>query len=288
MQNLEKISAAAKTLPESVKNNALELIDRMSAKIEGIGDEDITWRPPFLRLVQGTTDRTSIPKGTAIGDIVLGEKKLDTPYPFIPLRIWDARTYWDPDQTSKRILCSSPDAKVGTYGVECRNCPYGKWKEDGPSACGKTKNMLAISADLSEVFTMTFAKSGYKVGVEFQSMLNKVGVAPYARVYQLSSETSKSAKNVEVFKVEALPADKRRTPEEMLPFLTELFASISADRKESLSNFYTLLEERKAAGLLGNNAPQALSAPASDADSSLPAADESEAEADGEVKAYSI
>lgn len=288
MQNLEKISAAAQTLPEAVKANALDLLDRMSAKVEGIGDEDMTWRPPFIRLVQGTTDRTTIPKGTAIGDIVLGEKKLDTPFKFIPLRIWDARTYWDPDQTSRRILCSSPDAKVGAFGVECRSCPYGKWGDDGPSACGKTKNMLAVSEDLSEVFSVTFAKSGYKVGMEFESTLKKVGVSPYARVYSLASETSKSAKNVEVFKIEALPADKRRTPEELIPFLTELFGSVSADRKAALTNFYEQLEQRKAAGLLSNNAPQALAAPASDADATLPAAAEDEADVDGDVKTYTM
>ena len=113
----------ASDLPEGVQANALELLDRMSATLEGIGDQDIEWKPPILKVVQATTDRSSLPKGTNIGDIVIGDEKIEQPLRVIPLRLWDSRQMWSPDKDDNRILCWSPDAKTGPQGQACRTCP---------------------------------------------------------------------------------------------------------------------------------------------------------------------
>ena len=59
--------SVAGDLPEQLSQNALDLLERMSATIEGIGDGDIEWKPPILKVVQATTDRSTLPKGTNIG-----------------------------------------------------------------------------------------------------------------------------------------------------------------------------------------------------------------------------
>lgn len=254
--------AAAENLPESVKANALALVETMSTLVEGIGDEGMAWKPPFLRLVQGTTDRGSIPKGTGIGDFVLGESKLDKPLEFIPLRLWSARQYWNPDQTKNNMLCWSPDATLGYVGVECKTCPFQVWKEDGTGAdCGKVWGLLAITTDLSKVFTVNFAKSSYNAGTELQSAMKKAGVTSYLRQYGLNAVTSPKAKAIEIFKIEVLDDKKRRTPVEITPFLKALFDIATADRKASIEAFYIDARARAASGITLLAAPTASATP---------------------------
>lgn len=246
-------------LPESVQANVNLLLEEMATVIEGVGDQPITWRPQFLRLVQGTTDRSSMPKGTAPGDFILGESKLEQPFKFIVLSLYDTRTYWDPDQTSNKILCSSPDAKLGAYGVECRGCPHSQWNdaENKPSPCSKNKQALCISADGRHVFTITFAKSNYKVGMELESLLKAARVNPYMRVYQVESTTDQKSKNVEIFKVSAPAAAERNTPPEFLPFLKALFEKVRADRQEGIAMFYDNAKKRREQAALGNSSAPA-------------------------------
>lgn len=244
--NLDALQELAKKLPKGVKENAEALLTRMGEVIEGIGDEPIRWKPSMLRLVQGTTDRTSIPKGTAIGDILLGENKLDQPVKFIPLRMWTGRQYWSPDPNESKLLCSSPDGKLGyTYGY-CNQCPHSVFNEETrKSECGKTKNILVIKDDLSDIFQITFAKTNYQVGMEIESLMKKAGVAPYRRVYGLTTHTNSKFKQVENFAIEILNDKDRTTNEAFVPFLQELFKVIGDDRKESLDKFYELVNSRK-------------------------------------------
>lgn len=254
MQNLEQLQLFTETLPEALKANAQALLSEITTPVEGIGDDPVPWRPGFLKLVQGTTDRGSLPKGTSIGDFVLGEKKLEQPLKFIPIRIWDSRQYWDPDQNNAKMLCSSPDAKFGMMGRECRGCPHSEWKDEGGVDCTKTKSVMAMSADMSSVFTINFSKSNYKVGMELEALMKRAAVVPYARTYGLTSATSSTAKNVENYKIEVLDEKLRRTPEELIPFLKELFTIITNDRKASVEGFYKIAYDRRDKLVLENAA----------------------------------
>lgn len=245
--DLENLKTLAESLPEDVKANALALVEEMGTVIEGIGDDPVPWKPSFLRLVQGTTDRSSLPKGTGIGDFVIGEKKVDQPLEIIPLRFWDARQYWDPDQTNAKMLCNSPDAKKGYYGQDCKSCEYGKWKEEENkgSDCNKIKSGMFITSDLRTLFTINFAKSSYKAGMELEGFMKKAGVLPYRRTYGLTNTPSATAKNVEIFKVELLPEAKRNTATDKLDFLKAIFDAVGGDRKVMLDKFYELALVRK-------------------------------------------
>lgn len=242
MENLQQFQSLAAELPEAVRENALDLIERMGSVIEGIGDEPIAWRPPILRIMQGTTDRSSVPRGTSIGDLLLGEEKLDSPLTIIPLRMSKGRQYWDPNPDNKKMLCQSPDAKLGYIGTECRSCPHSEWVEGEGSDCNLVWTLLAMTSDLRHLFTINFAKTSYKVGTELESLMRKAGVAPYARQYQLSTET---VKVYEVYKIAPADAAARRTPTEYLPLLKALSDQIGADRKAAVENFYKMVEVRR-------------------------------------------
>lgn len=255
MKNLDRLAELAKSLPANYQEAASNLVERMGEVIEGIGDKPIEWRPEALKLVQGTSDRSKLPKGANIGSLVLGEDIVEQPFEAIPLRTWTARQYWNPDPEQATMLCSSPDSSVGFQYGECKLCPYSKFdQENNKSQCNKTITGLFLAADLSRVFTYTFAKTNYANGTDFQQLMKKAGVAPHKRVYALASQTSTKSKNVELLKVE--PAKENRTSAEILAFVEELAKVSGEDRKAALERFYEYVELKKK-----NSGANALAAP---------------------------
>lgn len=250
MKNLEQLQPYLDALPVDIKANAEELLAKMSSTIEGIGDEPVEWRTPLLKLFQAVSSREGLPRGVAPGDLILGEQVMEAPMNFIPLRMNEGRQMWDPNPAERRLLCQSPDAKLGQIGVACSTCRHSQWVEGQGSDCNKIISAIGITADLKEIFSVNFSKSQYSIGRDFMGTLRKAGVAPYQRVYGLSSETSPKTKTIEQFKIEALAADKRRTADELIPFLKALFDLIGADRKDLLTMFYKSIEDRRAAGTL--------------------------------------
>lgn len=274
MKNLESLKAHLDALPDDIKVNAQDLIERMETVLEGIGDEGVEWRMPFLRLFQATSSREGLPRGVAPGDLILGEEVKEAPMNFIPIRVYQKRQFWSPDMNEKKMLCQSPDAVLGQIGKLCKECVHSQWVEGEGVDCNKVHTVVAITSDLKDIFSIDMAKSQYKVGTEFVSTLKKAGVAPYARTYGLSSETSPTTKTVEQFKIEALAADKRKTPDAVLPFLKALFDTVSSDRKDLLTAFYQSIEDRRAKGLLPNGvdgAPQIENSAAGDVTLQIPA-----------------
>jgi hypothetical protein len=246
MQNLEQLKTLAGNLTGGLKENAENLVERMGEVIEGIGDKPIEWRPGMLKLVQGTSDRSKLPKGTGIGDFVLGEEKVETPFKVIPLMAWTSRQMWDPNPDNAKMVCNSPDGTVGWAFGDCKVCPNGKFdQEANKSACNKQITVLVVSADLKEVFTVNFAKTNYMNGVDWQGLMKKAGVAPYKRLYNLSSQTSTKNKNVELIKAEPVTGEK--VEGEVLAFVEELFRRSNTDRKEMLVKFHEYVKTKKTA-----------------------------------------
>lgn len=224
----------------------MNLLERMGSTIEGIGDTDIQWKPPILKVVQATTDRSSLPKGTSIGDLVIGDTKAEQPLKVIPIRTWDSRQMWDPDKDNSRILCWSPDAITGAQGQACKTCPYSKFDETTNRVdCTKNKTFLVINADMTEIFQVNFAKTNYQNGMEWTTLLKKAGVAPYRRVYELHTETSKKYKNVEALLAEPVGLSAGGTVDPAcIKFLEALFNRVSEDRKDHLQAFKEQSERR--------------------------------------------
>lgn len=244
--DLVKLQDLAQALPETVRQNAIDLVTRMGEVIEGIGDKPVTWRPGILKLIQAMSDRSKLPKGAGPGDLLLNEEVVEQPLDVIVLRSWDARQYWSPDKDEAKMLCSSPDAVLGYIGQECKSCPHSKFDEETKKTeCNKVKQFMVVKKDLSDVFIVTFAKTGFKTGGDWQMMMKKAGVAPYRRVYGVRTEDSKQYKNVSNIVIETYTGDKRDTPTEYLAFVTELFNQVGADRKASVDEFHKIVLSRK-------------------------------------------
>lgn len=253
------ISLAAE-LPENVASNAMDLLERMGSTIEGIGDGDIEWKPPILKVVQATTDRSSLPKGTNIGDIVVGDEKIEQPLRVIPLRMWDSRQMWSPDKDDNRVLCWSPDAAMGITGQECRKCPHQIFNEaENKVDCTKNKTFLCITSDFRHIIQINFSKTNYSSGMEWQGLLKKAAVATYRRSYDLHTESSKKHKNVEALVVTPVALPEGNTSQEVRGFLEALFTRISEDRKAYLIDFKEAATARAQQSLIASSGePQGL------------------------------
>lgn len=263
MTDLTKLQELAAALPKELSEKALALVERMGASIEGLGDEPQKWRPGNLKLIQGTSDRSKLPKGAIIGSLVLGDVIYDTPFNVIPMSVWSGRQMWSPDQNEAKLLCSSPDGKVGYMGYDCKtNCPHSKFDEVArKSECGATYVVLAIAADMSDIFAITFAKTNYAIGKGWFKDMKDAGVAVYRRVYGLRSETNKQYKQVESFVVEKYSGKDKETPAAVLPFIEELFKMIRDDRQEMLTSFHKMIIEKRASQA---NAPTLIESSAND------------------------
>lgn len=228
----------AEDLPEPFRQNALDLLEKMSAVVEGIGDGDIEWKPPMLRVLQATSDRSGLAKGVGIGSMVLGDEVLEAPFSVIPIRTWSSRQMWSPDKDDNRILCWSPDATLGVTGVACKTCPNQVWDAvENKINCTKNVTFIVISSDLSSIFQVNFAKSNYSNGTDFVALLKKAGVATHRRMYTLHTEPSKKSKNVEALHSLPVSLPEGNVAPELRPFLEALFTQISEDRKLFLNDF---------------------------------------------------
>jgi hypothetical protein len=197
----------------------------------------------MARLVQPTSDRSKQPKNAGIGDLVLGENIVKQPMKIIPLRVWESRQMWSPDKDDNRVLCWSPDGIMGSVHGLCKQCEYGKFDEEAKrSACNKSKTAMVISDDLSEVFTINFTKTNYKVGLDWTTLMRKAQVVPFKRIYELKSKTNDKFKQVESFLIET---KNESTPEAVLPFLEALFNKFGEDREIFKKKFYENVETQE-------------------------------------------
>lgn len=256
-QKYDKLAELAKGLQGATGKNAAALVSKMGEVIEGLGDKPLEWRPSTIKLVQATTDRSKLPKGSTIGSLVLGESIVQTPLKVVPLRLYTTRQMWNPDPDTASLICSSPDGDVGFRYGNCKACPNSKFDEvEKRSACNKTITVISVTENLDNIFYTNFSKTNYASGMDWQGLMKKAGVAPYKRVYEMSSITSPKVKNVEIVKVEPVTGDNNLDPK-LLPFVEELFQLSGTDRKATLANFYEYIEQKKDASQLvvGDDSP---------------------------------
>ena len=241
MTNEALFKAAEAIADENLKAGALSLLSKMTESIEGIGDREISWRPSILKVVQSMTDTDKLPDGAKAGDMIVGDSVLAKEYNVIPLRVWDSRLMWHPDKDVNEIICQSPDAKVGYKYGECRKCDHAEFKEGG-AACNKTKNVMVVSADLSEVFICVFSKSQFANGKDWEGVMRKAKTHPYKRVYKLSTDSHAKYKKVKVLNA-SVQTDT--LPEDVLSFLEILFNQVSKDRADMIDRFYESIKNRE-------------------------------------------
>lgn len=220
--------------PEAYHPALTSLMEKINTVLEGISDEPIKWSPGYLKIVQATSDRTKLPKGTGIGAMLLGDTVVEAPLKVIPLMSFTGRNYWDPDQTKNRTICRSPDSVHGVTGQKCKGCRFSVYDESQKkSPCSSVHAFLVITEDLSNIFYVQFAKTGYAAGSEWRKTMRDAAVDSYKRVYSLSTKTHPTYKNVE--NLEVTPAGV--VPGELHATLHEIYKYFANARVEYLRDF---------------------------------------------------
>lgn len=241
------------SLPETLRSKAEDMVSLMFSTIDGVGDTPQKWIPPYLRVVQATSDRSRLPKGATVGTLLIGDTIIDAPKRIIPIMIFGTKAYWNPDQTQSSMICRSPNGELGSTGQPCKTCVFGKFdKASGTkSACSSVHNALVVSEDLSEIFYVQFAKTAYAEGSNLKKMMQAAG-GSYMRSYDLLTQTHPVYKNVE--NLTARPAQP--TDKEIRPFLSVLYNHLKNDRNKYLAD-YTLAIKSKVAeqGILFDGIP---------------------------------
>lgn len=237
---------------EGIRNNACSLIERMNEVIEGTGDQPILWQPTIIKVLQSMSNMDNVTDGGApvsAGSLVAGSHTIPNGLQVIPLNIWQSRSLWNPDKDSTNRLCSSPDAKLGWKHGNCYDCALGTSKEEGkPPACNKEYSFMVIAEDLSDMFRLTFAKSQYRSGMDWQKEVVNSRTHPYKRVYSLSGDSSVKNKKIKEVKAKLLgPTASRDLPyvtEAYMAFITALYEKQTSDRKAYLLAYHEETNKR--------------------------------------------
>lgn len=237
---------------QGLRDNALSLIGRMTEVIEGVGDRPITWQPTIIKVLQSMSNMEQVMEGGApvrAGSMVAGSTTIANGLRVIPLIIWQSRSLWDPNPDSTTRLCSSPDAKLGWNHGNCYECELGVSKEEGkPPACNKEYSFLVINQNLSDIYRLTFAKSQYRAGMDWQKEVTMSRTHPYKRVYSLSGEPQQ--KNKKIFELKAKILGTTTGQEGLLAtpaymaFLAALHEKNTSDRKKYLESYHADTEKR--------------------------------------------
>lgn len=242
IERLEQLKTIAGNLTGKKKTNALALIELMGSVIEGLDDKPIEWYPDTLKLVQGVSDRSKLPKEAIVGSFVIGQTILPQPLDVIPILTYNTRQYWTPNQDEARMLCSSPNGEFGYVYGDCRKCEFGKFSEEQRAQCNKTITALVITVNFDRIFRIVFAKSNYANGMELKKLIRESRTNTYNKSYRLTAVGSKKAKNVEVINVENY--DNSILTGADLEFTKELYRLSKEDRDAQLAGFIKYINDK--------------------------------------------
>lgn len=249
-EEYERLSALASAIPEEhLKNNALDLLNRMVEVISGIGDRDITWQPTYIRIMQGTSDMSSVTAAegatVTIGSIVIGNTAVKPGFKVIPIALWQSRTLWDKEETNNgRKLCSSPDAKIGWKYGACNQCRYGIGGQDAPPPCNKEYAFLLMAEDFSDMYMLKYHKSLYRAGLDWSKEIAQARVHPFKRMFALNSQAQEKKKTVKEIRASLAGNTASAYSPEAMAFLEAIYKKQVHDRAHSLVEYKKTVEQR--------------------------------------------
>lgn len=244
---------AAEKLPADLRTSATKMLEVMFSRIDGVDDEPRKWSAPYMKVVQGTTNRAKLPKGTPVGSLLIGDTVEGAPISVIPVMMFGTKAYWHPDQTQNTLICRSPNGELGSTGQECKTCMFAKFdKESGSkSACSSVHNVLVVKSDLSKIFYIQFAKTAYAEGSALKKAMTSAG-GSYMRNYDLQSETHPKYQAVEI--LTAKPTTP--TTQEVREFMSLLYAYVRNERIRYLAEYTnTTRDKAKEKGILFDGIP---------------------------------
>lgn len=244
------LSALASAIPEeSLKENALGLLDRMVEVISGMGDRDITWQPTYVRIMQGTSDMSAVMAAEGatvnVGSIVIGNTAVKPGFRVIPIAFWQSRTLWDKsDDSNGRKLCSSPDAKTGWNHGDCKTCPFGIGGPDTMPDCNKEYAFLVMAGDFSDMYMIKYHKSLYRAGLDWSKEITQARVHPFKRFFELHSRSQEKKKTVKEIHAKLAGVTASEYSPEAMKFLEAIYKKQVTDRAQSLIAYKENVDRR--------------------------------------------
>lgn len=229
------------SLPEATRAKVRNLVDQSRPEKPGMEEVLTGWTIPRVQIVQPVTQTSARPESAKAGDMFTTSGNLvDRPFGIIPLWFHEENVAFP--KGAKVPECSAPDAKLGSpYGLckACRHLPFGKQNggrgDQKPTMCQNQIVVTVLSADLSQVYSIQFAKTSRGAGAALIS-LAKPQPFPWKQSYLLSTEKQTGELGVYYrYKTEATGRDNTPDAIAVAKALSELF---EATRKMKLAEWY--------------------------------------------------
>ena len=141
---------------------------------------------PVIKIKQKMTSDPGCPEEAKEGDFyTTSGDLLSSPLSIVPVALWKSHIKWD-EGGGRDIECQSPDAKLGSINLLCKDCPDLPWRNNEKQACGNVMNAIVLTDTLA-LYTVRFAGSSFKTGRTLGRFLRSQ-TALWARQFKLSSE----------------------------------------------------------------------------------------------------
>ncbi len=229
------------SLSDVSRQRVQALVAQASPNKPGMEEMNVTWTVPRIILAQPTTNDDKKPANAKAGDYynTLGQL-LDKPFAFIPIYFNQENIMFKKGE--KAPECSSLDAKLGApYGVcaQCPHLPFGQQNggrgEQKQTECNNQIVVAALAADLSQVYTMQFAKTSRSAGSALMG-LAKGHPFPWKQAYLLNSE--KKTGDQGVWYVSKIEPTGKDNSDDAIKIAAALSALYKAERQRRLGEWY--------------------------------------------------
>lgn len=229
------------TLPEATRKALIALAALASPQKPGLEEVESAWRPSRVAIAQPTTRSEAKPESARAGDLYdSGGNLLEKPLGIIPLYIYEENINF-PDQ-GKNPVCSAPDAKLGSPFGKCLDCPhlpFGKQNggrgEQKKTDCQNNIVVVALTADLKQVYQIQFGKTSRKAGSVLTQLAGRQQLL-WKQSYLLSTEKKTNEIGLYyVYKVEAVGKDNA---EDVCRVAEAFYGLVAAERKLFLADWY--------------------------------------------------
>lgn len=237
---LAKVSG---TVAVALRDKLTALLGKTSPNKKGMEEVESRWQLSSIRIKQPVTTSESCPDAARPGDLYTTSGEL-LPKEIIltPIKFYQSNVMFE--QGSSKLLCSAPDARLGsplgwcknpTTGQECQYLPMGLNARGEKTACTNNLVAICVTQDLSQIVEVIFAKTSRKAGNALQRLAG-VGQFVWEKWYKLTTEKQTGGQGV-YFTFNVKPTGEKVDPEtiQVMDALSDL---CTAQRNELLRRYY--------------------------------------------------
>jgi len=189
---------------------------------------------PVIKIKQKMTSDPGCPEEAKEGDFyTTSGDLLSSPLTIVPVALWKSHIKWE-EGGGRDIECQSPDAKLGSINLLCKDCPDLPWRNNEKQACGNVMNAIVLTDTLS-LYTVRFAGSSFKTGRTLGRFLRSQS-ALWVRQFKLTSEARKNNKGS--FYVSDIAASAAAPSDDVQKVAKYVTLQLAKARKDHLTEFY--------------------------------------------------